>query len=67
MQTIGIIAIVIILISFITNTVSIKGVSGILGILNVVQSFLLFSFIVVGLFFIQPTNLDPFVAPNAGF
>lgn len=66
-QTVGIIAIVIILITFITNTVSIKGVSSILGILNVVQSFVLFSFITVGLFFIQPSNLEPFVAPGAGF
>ena len=65
-QIIGLIAIVIILVTFITNTISIKGVSGVLGILNIAQSVVLFSFIAIGLFFIQPENLDPFIAPNAG-
>jgi amino acid transporter len=42
-------------------------VSGILGIFNIAQSVVLFSFIGLGLFFIQPTNLDPFFAPGTGF
>jgi len=65
-STIGIIAIVIILITFVTNILSFKGVTGILGVLNIAQSIVLFSFVFIGLFFIQPTNLDPLFAPGTG-
>jgi len=65
-QTVAIIAIIIIIITFVTNVVSVKGVSGVLGILNVGQSIVLFSFISIGLFFIQPSNLEPLVAQGTG-
>ena len=64
---VGLIAIVIILVTLITNIVSIKGVTGVLGILNIAQSLVLFSFIFIGLLFVQPTNLDPLFAPGTGF
>ena len=64
-QTLGIIAIVIIVITFITNYVSLKGVTGVLVILNVVQSIILFSFILIGLFFVQPENIS-LIHPELG-
>ncbi len=64
--TVGMIAVVIILVTFITNLVSIKGVSGVLGLLNIAQSVVLFGFIFVGLFFIQPQNLTPFIPDFVG-
>ncbi|MFW9981902.1 MAG: APC family permease [Candidatus Thorarchaeota archaeon] len=64
-QIIAIIAIVIIVITFFTNYVSIKGVTGVLGILNIAQSFVLFSFIAIGLFFIKPENIS-MVHPDFG-
>ncbi len=66
-QYIAVIALVIIAITFVTNTVSVKSVSGVLGILNIAQAIILFSFVVVGLLFIEPSNLIPFFAENAGF
>ncbi|MFW9850270.1 MAG: APC family permease [Candidatus Thorarchaeota archaeon] len=63
---VGIIAIIIILVTFATNIVSIKGVSNVLSILNIIQSFVLFSFIFIGLVFIQPSNLDPFIPEFVG-
>ena len=66
-QFIAIIALVIIAITFITNLVSVKSVSGVLGILNIAQAIILFSFIVIGLMFIEPANLTPLFAENAGF
>ncbi|MHA1927156.1 MAG: APC family permease, partial [Candidatus Thorarchaeota archaeon] len=65
-STIGLIAIVIIVITFITNVISIKGVSGVLGILNIAQSIILFSFVFIGLFFIDTANLDPLFAVGTG-
>ncbi len=64
--TVGQIAVIIIAITFITNIISIRGVSGVLGILNIFQSIVLFSFILFGLFFVSPTNLDPFFKPGIG-
>lgn len=61
------IAIVIIAVTFITNLVSVKGVSGVLGILNIAQAVILFSFVAVGLAFVDPANLTPFFAPGSGF
>ncbi len=58
---VSVIAIVIILITWITNIISIKGVSGVLGFLNIAQSMVLLSFVVVGLMFVNPQNLDPWV------
>ncbi|MDF1539607.1 MAG: APC family permease [Candidatus Thorarchaeota archaeon] len=65
-STAGLIAVIIILVTFVTNIVSIKGVTGVLGILNIAQSLVLFGFIFIGLFFIQPANLDPFVPDFVG-
>ncbi len=65
-STIGLIAIVIIAVAFITNVISIKGVSGVLGILNIAQSIILFSFVFIGLFFIDTANLDPLFALGTG-
>jgi amino acid transporter len=62
---VGIIAIIIILVTFVTNYMSIKGVTGVLGILNIVQSFVLFAFIAIGAFFIQPENIS-LVHPDVG-
>ena len=56
--TLGLIAIAIIIITFITNYISLKGVTGVLGILNVTQSLVLFSFILIGLFFVKPENIS---------
>ncbi len=64
--TVAMIAIMIIIITFITNTISIQRVSEVLGVLNIVQSIVLFSFIAIGMFFIQPQNLDPLVKEGAG-
>jgi len=64
---VGGIAVVIIFITLITNIISIKGVTGLLGILNIAQSVVLFTFIFLGLLFIQPTNFDPLFAPGTGF
>ncbi|MHA1909401.1 MAG: APC family permease [Candidatus Thorarchaeota archaeon] len=64
---VGLIAVVIIFITLVTNIISIKGVTGILGILNIAQSVVLFSFIFIGLAFVQPTNLDPLFAAGTGF
>ncbi|MFX0055888.1 MAG: APC family permease [Promethearchaeota archaeon] len=61
------IAVVIIALTLTTNILSVKGVSGVLGVFNIAQSVVLFSFIGLGLFFVQPTNLDPFFAPGTGF
>lgn len=66
-QYIAVIALVIVAITFVTNTVSVKSVSGVLGILNIAQAIILFSFVVVGLLFIEPSNLIPFIAESAGF
>jgi amino acid transporter len=65
-QIVGMIGIAIIAITFLTNIVSIKGVSGVLSILNIGQSVVLFSFIAIGLLFIQPSNLTPLFAPGTG-
>ncbi|MFW9909003.1 MAG: APC family permease [Candidatus Thorarchaeota archaeon] len=65
-STVGFFAIIIIFITFLTNIISIKGVSGVLGILNIIQSIVLFSFILIGFFFIQPSNLDPFIPDFVG-
>ncbi|MHA1960509.1 MAG: APC family permease [Candidatus Thorarchaeota archaeon] len=65
--TVGLLAIVILAFTFITNIVSVKGVSGVLGILNIAQSIVLFSFIGIGLFFVQPENLEPLFATGGGF
>ncbi len=64
--TVGQVAVVIVFVTFVINIISIRGVSGVLGLLNVFQSLVLFSFIFIGLFFVQPTNLDPFVKPGIG-
>ena len=65
-QYLAMIALVIIAITFVTNVVSVKSVSGVLGILNIVQAIILFSFVALGLLFIEPSNLIPFFAENAG-
>jgi amino acid transporter len=65
-QHIALIALIIIAITFVTNTISVKSVSGVLGILNIAQAIILFTFVAVGLIFIDPVNLTPFVAENAG-
>jgi len=65
-QYIAVIALIIILITFITNTVSVKSVSGVLGILNITQALILFTFVAVGFIFIEPVNLTPLFAENAG-
>jgi amino acid transporter len=65
-QHIALIALVIITITFVTNTLSVKSVSGILGILNIAQAIILFMFVAVGLLFIEPVNLTPLFAENAG-
>ncbi|MFX0107921.1 MAG: APC family permease [Candidatus Hodarchaeota archaeon] len=65
-QTVSLIAVVIIVFTFVTNIISVKGVSGVLGILNIAQSIVLFSFIAIGLFFIEPVNLEPLMAPGTG-
>ncbi|MHA2311598.1 MAG: APC family permease [Candidatus Thorarchaeota archaeon] len=61
------IAVVIIAFTLVTNILSVKGVSGVLGVFNIAQSIVLFSFIGLGLLFVQPANLDPFFAPGTGF
>jgi amino acid transporter len=61
----GIIAVVIILVTFITNYSSIKGVTGVLGALNIIQSIVLFAFIAIGAFFIQPENIS-LIHPDVG-
>ena len=61
------IAVVIIAFTLVTNILSVKSVSGVLGVFNIAQSVVLFSFIGLGLFFVQPTNLNPFFAPGTGF
>ena len=66
-EMIGVIAVVIIFITLVTNIISIKGVTSLLGILNIAQSVVLFSFIFIGLLFLQPTNLDPLFAAGTGF
>ncbi len=63
---IGLIAIVFIVITWATNLISIKGVSGVLGILNIGQAIVLFVFVFVGMFFIQPTNLSPLFITEEG-
>ena len=63
---VGWIAIVIIVITFVTNLVSIKGVTGVLGVLNIAQALVLFVFVAVGLFFIDPANLDPILKEGTG-
>ena len=65
-QYIALIALIIIAITFVTNTVSVKSVSGILGILNIAQAIILFTFVAIGLLFIDPSNLTPIFAENAG-
>lgn len=65
-STVGLIAIIIIMVTFVTNLISIKGVSGVLGILNIAQAIVLFGFVLIGLFFIQPANLDPFIPEFVG-
>ncbi|TFF91493.1 amino acid permease [Candidatus Thorarchaeota archaeon] len=59
-------AIVIIIVTFFTNSISVKGVSGVLGILNIAQAIVLFSFVALGLAFVDPANLTPFFAPGTG-
>jgi amino acid transporter len=66
LETVGLIAVIVIAFTFITNTVSVKSVSGVLGVFNIAQSVVLFSFIGIGLLFVQPTNLDPLFAPGTG-
>ncbi|MHA1963723.1 MAG: APC family permease [Candidatus Thorarchaeota archaeon] len=65
-QYIAWIALIIIAITFVTNSISIKSVSSVLGILNIIQILILFLFVAIGFFFIDTTNLAPFVAENAG-
>ncbi len=65
-QYVAMIALAIIAITFVTNTISVKSVSGVLGILNIAQAIILFSFVAIGLLFIEPANLMPFFAENAG-
>jgi amino acid transporter len=64
---VGWIAVAIIFVTLVTNVISIKGVTGVLGILNILQSVVLFAFIFIGLFFVQPVNLAPFFAAGKGF
>ncbi|MFW9965442.1 MAG: APC family permease [Candidatus Sifarchaeia archaeon] len=64
---IALIAIIIIAITFVTNLVSVKSVSGILGILNILQAIILFTFVAIGLLFIDISNLAPIFAENTGF
>ncbi|MGY5876389.1 MAG: APC family permease, partial [Candidatus Thorarchaeota archaeon] len=66
MMLVGLIAIVFIVITFVTNMISVKGVTNLLGVLNVAQSIVLFSFISIGLFFVEPTNFEPLFIPGAG-
>jgi amino acid transporter len=66
LQTAAFIAVAIIAFTFITNIISIRSVSSVLGILNILQSIVLFSFISLGLIFVQPANLDPLFAPGTG-
>ncbi len=66
MALVGIIAIVFIVVTFVMNMISVKGVTNVLGVLNVAQSVVLFSFIAVGLFFVEPTNFEPLFIPGAG-
>lgn len=66
-EVVGIFALIIIAFTLVTNLVSVKSVSGVLGVFNIAQSVVLFSFIALGLFFVQPANLDPFFAPGTGF
>ena len=61
------VVLIFIAITFITNLVSVKGVSGVLGILNIAQAIILFSFVAIGLFFVDPDNVTPFFAPGTGF
>ncbi len=65
-QYVAMIALAIIAITFMTNTISVKSVSGVLGILNIAQAIILFSFVAIGLLYIEPANLMPFFAENAG-
>lgn len=65
-QYVAMIALAIIAITFVTNTISVKSVSGVLGILNIAQAIILFSFVAIGLLYIEPANLMPFFAENAG-
>ncbi len=65
-QYVAMIALAIIAITFVTNTISVKSVSGVLGILNIAQAIILFSFVAIGLLLIEPSNLIPFFAENAG-
>ncbi|NHJ12824.1 MAG: amino acid permease [Candidatus Thorarchaeota archaeon] len=65
-ESTAVIAVAIISFTFVTNAVSVKSVSNVLGILNIAQSIVLFSFIALGFFFIQPANLDPLFAPGTG-
>jgi len=65
-QYVAMIALVIIVITFVTNLISVKSVSGVLGVLNIAQAIILFSFVAIGLVLIEPSNLIPFFAENAG-
>ena len=65
-QYVAMIALAIIAVTFVTNTISVKSVSGVLGILNIAQAIILFSFVAIGLLYIEPANLMPFFAENAG-
>ena len=65
-QHIATIAFFIIAITFATNIVSVKSVSGVLGILNIAQAIILFAFVALGLLLIEPANLTPLFAENAG-
>jgi len=67
LQIVGPIAIFFIAITFVTNLISIKGVTGVLGILNIAQSIVLFSFIFIGLFFIDPGVIGPVFKPDSTF
>jgi amino acid transporter len=66
LQTVGIVAIIFICITLVTNIISVKGVTNVLGILNIAQSVVLFSFIAIGLFSIDASNLDPLYIPGSG-
>jgi len=66
-QHIALIALVIIGVTFVTNLISVKSVSGVLSILNIVQAIILFTFVAVGLLFIDSSNLIPIFAESAGF
>jgi APA family basic amino acid/polyamine antiporter len=65
-QHVALIALIIIVVTFLTNIVSVKSVSGVLGILNIAQAIILFSFVAIGFLFIDPSNLEPIIAENAG-